>query len=252
MIPKIIHQIWLGPAKRPHRCMDSWKALHPDWEYKLWTDQDLDQLRQFGTKFAMEPMYYRSNNYQMMSDVLRLEILYNFGGWFIDADAFALRPLDSLLEEHPVPFIAVRHPPPPPHSKEPKLNMVINGILGAEVSHPLLFQLMEEVVDADRFLPPHLVTGPHALDPLIRAYSEPPVTVLEHQTFLPFHWDDVELLKQAASVLLQSKTSPGWLQQFSWYPLVRDSYSIQFWQRTQRDYANRGDQSRWGLIERIR
>lgn len=35
-IPRVIHQIWLGPREIPGNCrewMHTWKALHPTWEY---------------------------------------------------------------------------------------------------------------------------------------------------------------------------------------------------------------------------
>lgn len=41
IIPKIIHQIWIGHDQLPHNkkvLMDSVKNLHPDYEYKLWTN----------------------------------------------------------------------------------------------------------------------------------------------------------------------------------------------------------------------
>ena len=49
MIPKIIHQIWLGPNKRPDIWMNSWKInyikKHPDWTYKLWTEKEINMLQ---------------------------------------------------------------------------------------------------------------------------------------------------------------------------------------------------------------
>jgi Glycosyltransferase sugar-binding region containing DXD motif len=41
-IPKIIHQSWKTnelPTKY-HRWASTWKTIHPDWEYKLWSDTD--------------------------------------------------------------------------------------------------------------------------------------------------------------------------------------------------------------------
>jgi len=48
-IPKIIHQIWLG-SPLPDRCkvlQKTWKKYHPDWEYRLWTEKEIDE---FGLK----------------------------------------------------------------------------------------------------------------------------------------------------------------------------------------------------------
>jgi len=36
-IPKILHQIWIGPKPAPTNLMHSWKDKHPDFEYIYWT-----------------------------------------------------------------------------------------------------------------------------------------------------------------------------------------------------------------------
>lgn len=34
MIPKLLHFIWVGDElKRPDNCIDTWRALNPDWEF---------------------------------------------------------------------------------------------------------------------------------------------------------------------------------------------------------------------------
>src|SRR4029077_5448971 len=46
-IPKIIHQIWVGPKMPPSffaTFQEKWKMLHPGWEYHLWTDSEIDEL----------------------------------------------------------------------------------------------------------------------------------------------------------------------------------------------------------------
>ena len=32
-IPKIIHQLWIGPKPAPINLMNTWKEKHPDFEY---------------------------------------------------------------------------------------------------------------------------------------------------------------------------------------------------------------------------
>ncbi len=32
-VPKIIHQIWIGPKQPPINLMNTWKEKHPDFEY---------------------------------------------------------------------------------------------------------------------------------------------------------------------------------------------------------------------------
>ena len=82
-IPKIIHQIWLGPNKRPDIWMDSWKNdyinKYPEWTYKLWTEKEINEINLTNKK-----QYENEKFYNGKSDIARYEILYQFGGVFID------------------------------------------------------------------------------------------------------------------------------------------------------------------------
>ena len=93
-IPKIIHQIWLGFPVPPVYVgyMRSWQEHHPDWEYMLWTDDNVH------TVFPLynQQFYDASENYGTKSDILRWELLYRFGGLYVDTDYECLNPLDEL------------------------------------------------------------------------------------------------------------------------------------------------------------
>ena len=43
-LPKIIHQIWLGGQlpEKYRAWSESWKKFNPDWQYILWTDEDVN------------------------------------------------------------------------------------------------------------------------------------------------------------------------------------------------------------------
>ena len=46
MIPKVIHQIWLGDQdRRPTPLIQTWKDMNPEWEHKLWTKENLPHLK---------------------------------------------------------------------------------------------------------------------------------------------------------------------------------------------------------------
>ncbi|MBA3751493.1 hypothetical protein H0X06_01655 [Candidatus Dependentiae bacterium] len=95
-IPKKIHQIWVGPNKPPAIFAESQRSiqhLHPDWEYKLWTDADVPAFQ-----LHNEGLYNSSVNYGEKADILRYEILYRIGGIYLDIDFVCLKPLDVLLQ----------------------------------------------------------------------------------------------------------------------------------------------------------
>lgn len=94
-IPRIIHQIWLGPNPIPesyHRYMATWRDMHPEWEYHLWTDKDVKSVY-----IKRRDIFDRANNYGMKSDILRYELLKQYGGVYVDTDFECLKPFDDFL-----------------------------------------------------------------------------------------------------------------------------------------------------------
>ena len=73
----IIHQIWLGPHKKPDIWMNSWKIdyikQNPDWTYMF--GQKIDQLTMKNKTFYVNDTFYIAK-----SDIARYEILKKFGG----------------------------------------------------------------------------------------------------------------------------------------------------------------------------
>ena len=43
MIPKILHQIWIGPKEPPIKLMKTWKEKHPEFRYILWNEEELQR-----------------------------------------------------------------------------------------------------------------------------------------------------------------------------------------------------------------
>jgi inositol phosphorylceramide mannosyltransferase catalytic subunit len=92
-IPKIIHQIWLGsplPSKYVE-LQNTWKKFHPDWEYRLWTDAESEKLT-----MVHRDMYDNAVNVGVKSDILRYEILYQFGGLYVDTDFECLKSFEEM------------------------------------------------------------------------------------------------------------------------------------------------------------
>ena len=95
IIPKIIHQIWIG--SQVPECFDvlcqTWKDMHPDWEYNLWTDERVE--KELFPLYNQE-YYDQSESMGVKSDLLKWEIVYRFGGVYVDMDFECLKPLDIL------------------------------------------------------------------------------------------------------------------------------------------------------------
>ena len=94
LIPKIIHHIWLGgelPIKFRKYVM-SWKEFNPTWEHLFWDDKNTKNLILINqTKFN------QTKNLGQKSDILRWELLYKYGGIYVDTDFECLKPFDNLM-----------------------------------------------------------------------------------------------------------------------------------------------------------
>lgn len=95
MIPKIIHYCWFGKSKMSsleNNCINSWKKYLPDYELKLWNENNFDVARYPFAKAA-----YENKRYAFVSDVARLHALQEEGGIYLDTDMLLLKTLDPFL-----------------------------------------------------------------------------------------------------------------------------------------------------------
>ena len=131
-IPKVIHQIWLGsPYPEKYVALrDTWLALNPGWEYKLWMEEDIIAL-----KLVNKKQYEKAKNYGERSDIARYEILYRFGGLYIDTDFECLRSFDVF--HHCFDFYAGL-------GFGPEFELC-NGLIGAAPGNPILKCAIEKI-----------------------------------------------------------------------------------------------------------
>ena len=83
-IPKIIHQIWIGSKKRPDKWLNTFReyAKKNGWEYHLWDEDKISKL-----KMINQIQYHKEPSYHGKADILRHELLYKYGGIYVDADS---------------------------------------------------------------------------------------------------------------------------------------------------------------------
>ena len=125
-IPKKIHQIWFG-GKLPdrfRRYVDTWPTMHPNWEYKLWTDDDIGSI-----PLERQDAFDSAHNLGQKSDIFRYEILRQQGGVYVDTDFECLKPLDDFLFLSFFTGIAT----------DPDAQLYI-GILGSVAKHPIVLE----------------------------------------------------------------------------------------------------------------
>lgn len=98
-IPAIIHQTWKTteiPEKwvgARQACMD----LHPEYEFKLWTDESARELIEKEYPCLLETFDRYPYGIQR-ADAIRYVLLYLYGGLYIDLDIECKKPLDFLRQ----------------------------------------------------------------------------------------------------------------------------------------------------------
>ena len=95
MIPKTIHYVWVGGnslTPLADKCMESWKKYCPDYEFKKWDESNFDITINQYCKEA-----YNAGKYAFVSDYIRLFVLVNFGGVYMDTDVELIKQIDNFL-----------------------------------------------------------------------------------------------------------------------------------------------------------
>ena len=120
LIPRVFHQIWVGPDPTPEEFItyrQTWLACNPGWELRLWTEENLPP--DLERREAYEKLRVPAER----ADILRVEILFRFGGVYVDADFECLRPIEDLLDGTDF-FVAYLKP-----------NRVNNAVIGSVARH---------------------------------------------------------------------------------------------------------------------
>lgn len=74
------------------KCIESWHKYMPDYQYKLWNEDNFDVNSVPYVKEA-----YECRKYAFVTDYVRLFALYMEGGIYMDTDVEVLKPYDDLL-----------------------------------------------------------------------------------------------------------------------------------------------------------
>lgn len=182
-IPKTIHQIWLGPHELPWAWIENWKSMNPDWTHRLWRDSDvcLDSNRK---------QYHACQTYSGKANIMRCQILEQYGGLYLDADFEPRRPLNELDVEYQwyvaddffTIFVGDKQRP----------EKLANGLIGCIPHHPIMKEMIRriELIDPTQIAvqPSHATTGPRLFSEVCKDKVHM-VRVLPSHSFIPMHYD---------------------------------------------------------------
>ena len=98
-IPKKIHFIWFGGTKPWYidYYIHTVKKAYPDFEVKIWGEKDFDPDSTTYTKRAKE-----ARKWAFVSDYLRVKILSEEGGIYLDTDMVPIKDVRALLNHRVV------------------------------------------------------------------------------------------------------------------------------------------------------
>ena len=143
-IPKIIHQTYKNHnlPETYKMCQSEIKRLHPDFEYRFYTDEDMDRLMK--TEFSE---YYNKFNELprmiMKIDMFRYFLMYRYGGLYADMDYLMFKPFDILDKKVVLPTNRDL-------DNNNNLTNLGNCIFASVPNHPFWKSLMDTLFEIDR------------------------------------------------------------------------------------------------------
>lgn len=228
-IPLILHQTWKSDnVPEPLAAFQArWRALHPDFEYRLWTDAHNDAFvrNEFPDLYEL----YRSFSREIYrADMVRCLYLLRFGGVYVDLDVEPLRSLQGFLADA---GDCVLGSEPEAHAwkRRGKSTMACNAIMASVPGHPFWRRMMEEVARraARAGGDPVGVTGPFALDAAFEAHGRAlGVRVSEPDAFFPLPDLDAQSLPLDARSLKYFHS----MRELELYPSA--SFGVHHWAHT--------------------
>lgn len=198
-IPKIIHQIYedpTGPSKDLLQLAETWKEHHPDWEYRFWDKQAINDFLESTCPDFIE--HYRNFPFNVQRwDAIRYLILYHIGGLYVDLDYECLQPLEPLLVGATCCM-----------GMEPSINNVIhskkmiigNALMASVPEHNYFKKIIREITvyheahenDADEIME---TTGPFMVTRVYEQYKKKyEVTLLPADLVTPLTIEELKLI----------------------------------------------------------
>lgn len=171
-IPRIIH-FTIPKNATPEQLanIENARKLHPGWEIKVWQDP-LDP-----SPFRLSKYWGKANSGAQLADLIRLEVVYQHGGFYVDSDFDIHRNLDPLRV---YPFLI---------ASEDGLALT-QAFFAAAPNSPPLAHLIDKLdrQEVDWKLPPDVTTGPAFFARELKWRDD--VTVLPRATLYPYNHNE--------------------------------------------------------------
>ena len=139
-IPKEIHYCWFGYGEKSElvkKCIESWMKYCPDCKIIEWNESNYDV-----TKNLYMYQAYQAKRWGFVSDVARLDIIYENGGIYFDTDVELIKSIDPLWETNG--FLGFEKDT---GNRENKYCVNTGQGMGARAKDPIIRALLNEYKD---------------------------------------------------------------------------------------------------------
>jgi mannosyltransferase OCH1-like enzyme len=207
VIPKKLHRIWFGQRPMPeayNRFWDDWQRLHPDWTLITWTEGNLPPLinghlwEHVGlTAHAGIPMAHERAVAVQRADIVAYELVWRYGGVYVNCDMQPLRSLDPLLEHKAFAAKEDHH-------------YLCNAVMGGEKESPFFAEVISQLPSRfggefqnERM---EIQTGPHLLTAVAEQCPDM-ITVLSRESFYFAHHGSLQYGEDASAFVDRARAN---------------------------------------------
>jgi FkbM family methyltransferase len=223
-IPKIIHLLYFGETEFynfHHRCVHSMIQYMPDYDIRIYNAKepvgnrywdDIKKQARVSIHKIDPPVFYDGfelKYFQYKADVVRLELLYEYGGVYLDLDMLIVRPFDEVFASGHSFYIS---------EERAGIRSLINAFLAAKPKNEFIKLWLDSFKSGLRLG----IWAHHIRDSNKQLIDEHPhyiykyrMKILEGQLFMPLHWQDTV-------AFIHSETTP--------YEFPPQSYGTHLWE----------------------
>lgn len=144
MLPKLIHKIWIGPNSDPASFSDGWKELFPEHKIVNWTNENLEPyFNKVDELLGGIPRITLTS----ASDLIRLLILKDHGGIYLDHDIQILKNFEHVLTGSEA--YATFQFPPSPCRAHYKLGTTLIDVIGSTQRSQEFTKIHDEFIEGE-------------------------------------------------------------------------------------------------------
>ena len=125
------------------------KESHPQWNYKLWDDKSISELTIPSNVKKIYDFFGNIKDYVAQSDVLRLFLVYEFGGIYLDVDFEIYKTFDTLNLEQCDAFFCY-------HNTDINIKTIPNGIIGSKKQSKIFSYIINNMITNEYHSPEYL------------------------------------------------------------------------------------------------